>query len=233
MIVIPAIDLRGGRVVRLTNGDPSVQTDYGDDPIETARRFRDEGARMLHVVDLDAALGDGSNRRLVRDICREIDIPVQIGGGLRSMESIGGALSSGAARAVLGTAAALDIDLVRQAVRTLGEQIVVALDVKGDRVMIRGWAQDAGSLEEVLGSMSGIEVPRFLVTSIEVDGTLEGPDLALYRRMRELTDRPLIASGGIRSAADLRALADLLLEGAIVGKALYEGAIELGEVKDL
>jgi phosphoribosylformimino-5-aminoimidazole carboxamide ribonucleotide (ProFAR) isomerase len=149
------------------------------------------------------------------------------------MEAIGGVLAAGAARAVLGTSGALDADVLDGAVRTLGEKIVVALDVKGDQVMVKGWKEDAGSLEDLLPKLTEQKVPRFLITQIDVDGTMEGPDLALYKRAQTLTDRPIIASGGVHTADDLRALADTGVEGAIVGKAIYEGTINLSEVVEL
>ena len=229
MIVIPAIDLRGGKVVRLMHGDPDAQTTYGDDPVEVAERYAEAGAKMIHVVDLDAALGDGNNRGVVRNICRSAQVPVQTGGGLRSLAAIGAALSSGAERAVLGTSAALDPELVREAVDTLGERIVVALDVKGNDVMVNGWKDDVGTLQDFLPSLTNAHVSRFLITQIRVDGTMEGPDLALYRRAQELTDRPIIASGGVHAMDDLHALVETGVEAVVVGKALYEGSISLEE----
>ena len=233
MIVIPAIDLRGGKVVRLKHGDPAAATVYSDDPVAMAETFLADGAKFIHVVDLDAALGDGNNKRDVRNICRKVHVPVQTGGGLRSMEAIGGVLAAGAARAVLGTSGALDADVLDGAVRTLGEKIVVALDVKGDQVMVKGWKEDAGSIDDLLPKLTEQKVPRFLITQIDVDGTMEGPDLELYKRVQKLTDRPIIASGGVHTVDDLRALADTGVEGAIVGKAIYEGTITLSEVVEL
>ena len=144
MIVIPAIDLRGGRAVRLFRGDPGAETEYSDDPVEVAERFEREGARRLHVVDLDAALDTGENREIVDAICRRVAIPVQLGGGLRSVEAVEDILESGVARAVLGTAAATDPGFVEQMVARFDDRIVVAVDVKDDRVMVRGW-QEAGA----------------------------------------------------------------------------------------
>ena len=224
MIVVPAVDVRGGRAVRLTRGDPAAETTYGDDPVAVARRFEADGAALLHVVDLDAALGTGHNADMVAGICRAVSVPIQAGGGLRSLDAVSGVLDAGAARAVLGTAAARDPEFVREVVARHGDQIVVAVDVRDGQVMVRGWREAAGSLEDVLGSF---DAPRFLVTSIGVDGTLSGPDVGLYRRVLELTDRPVLASGGVHDAADLRALAAIGVEGAIVGRALYEGTLTL------
>ena len=142
MIVIPAIDLRGGRAVRLLQGDPNTETAYSEDPVEVAMRFQEEGARRLHVVDLDAALDEGNNREVVEAICRAVQVPVQVGGGLRSMEDIAALLETGAARAILGTAAAADTQFVQRAVEEFAEAIVVAIDVRGGHVMVRGWQEE-------------------------------------------------------------------------------------------
>jgi phosphoribosylformimino-5-aminoimidazole carboxamide ribotide isomerase len=230
MIVIPAIDLRGGRCVRLLRGDPEQAVVYGDDPVGMARRFEEAGASMLHVVDLDAALGDGDNRGVILSICESVSIPVQTGGGLHQLQDVDRVLAIGAARAVLGTAAARDSELVREAVERHGDAIVVALDTRDGRVMVRGWRDAAGPLERFVPALDAAGAPRFLVTSIGADGTLEGPDLPLYRQVLDLTSRPLIASGGVATAADLEALAALGAEAAVVGKALYEGTLTLEEV---
>lgn len=230
MIVVPAIDLRGGRVVRLVQGDPGRVTVYGADPVAVARRFQAAGAPLLHVVDLDAALGTGSNAEAVRAVCRAVGIPVQVGGGLRTLESVEEALGAGAARAVLGTAAAADPSFVARCVDRHGDRIVVAVDVRDGRVVVKGWREEAGALEELVPALDAAGAPRYLVTAVAADGRLEGPDLALYGRVRSLTDRPVLASGGVRDAADLRALAALGVEGAVVGRALYEGTLSLAEL---
>lgn len=230
MIVIPAIDLRGGRCVRLLRGDPRAETEYDADPVAVARRFETEGARRLHVVDLNAALGNGSNRETVAAICRSVAIPVQVGGGLRTIEAVEDVLGDGAARAVIGTAAALDPGFVAEAAGRFGDRLVVAIDIEGDRAMVRGWQEEGPPIDEAVPALDEAGAPRFLVTSIAVDGTLEGPDLPLYERVLGLTDRPVIASGGVRSADDVRALRDLGAEGVVVGKALYEGTLALAEV---
>lgn len=230
MIVIPAIDLRAGRVVRLFRGDFAAETVYDDDPVEVAVRFQSEGARRLHIVDLDAARGTGTNRDIVREICRAIAIPVQLGGGLRSLPAVEEALEDGAARAILGTAAALDTAFVEDAVRHFHDRIVVAVDVRDGRVMTHAWQAEGPRVEEALPALSDAGTPRFLVTSIRMDGTMDGPDLDLYRLVLGLTERPAIASGGVRVADDVRELRDLGLEAAVVGKALYSGTLRLEEV---
>jgi phosphoribosylformimino-5-aminoimidazole carboxamide ribotide isomerase len=230
VIVIPAIDLRGGRAVRLRRGDPSEETAYAGDPIALAQRFQDEGARRLHVIDLDAALGDGDNRSKIRDICRAVVVPVQIGGGVRSLEDVTALVDNGAARVILGTAAAADASLVARAVEEFAERVVVAVDVRGGRVMTNGWREEGPELEPTLAALNDAGAPRYLVTSIARDGTLEGPDLTLYRQVLGLTDRPVIASGGVRNADDVWALRDVGCEAAVTGKALYEKTLKLSQV---
>jgi phosphoribosyl isomerase A len=230
VIVIPAIDLRGGRAVRLRRGDPAAETSYSDDPVEVATRFQEDGARRLHVVDLDAVLDEGDNRGVIADICRSVAVPVQVGGGIRSLEGIGELLAAGAGRVILGTAAAADPTLVARAVEEYAERVVVAVDVRGGRVMVKGWTEEGPALEDALTALDDAGTPRYLVTSIARDGTLDGPDLRLYARVLKLTDRPLIASGGVRDAADIWALRDLGCEAAVTGKALYEKTLKLSQV---
>ncbi len=230
IVVIPAIDLRGGRAVRLLQGDPSSETAYSDDPTEIATRFQEEGARRLHVVDLDAALGEGDNRRWVETICRSVQVPVQVGGGMRTHDDINEVLELGASRVILGTAAATDPAFVRRAVEEHAEAIVVAIDVRGGNVMVRGWQEEGPPLEEAIPALDDAGAPRYLVTSIARDGTLKGPDRTLYERVLELTDTPLIASGGVRDAEDVWTLRDLGCEAVVTGKALYEKTLKLSQV---
>jgi phosphoribosylformimino-5-aminoimidazole carboxamide ribotide isomerase len=230
VIVIPAIDLRGGRAVRLLRGNPDDETSYADDPVAVAERFQEEGARRLHIVDLDAALEQGDNREAIREICRRVVIPVQVGGGLRTLESIGQIIEDGAARAILGTQAALDHGFVARAVEEFAERVVVAVDVRGGRVMVRGWQEEGPELEETIAALDDAGTPRYLVTSIARDGTLDGPDLRLYTQVLKLTETPLIASGGVRDADDIWALRDLGCEAAVTGKALYEKTLKLAQV---
>ena len=231
MIVIPAIDLRGGRAVRLRRGDPREETAYANDPVEVAQRFQEQGARRLHVIDLDAALGEGDNREAIGAICRAVVVPVQVGGGIRSLEAAAAVFEDGAARAILGTAAAaIDSAFVARAVEEFAEHVVVALDVRGGHLMTRGWTEEGPVLEEVLPALNETGAARYLVTAIARDGTLEGPDLALYGRVLKLTDRPVIASGGVRGADDVWALRDLGCEAVVTGKALYERTLKLSQV---
>jgi phosphoribosylformimino-5-aminoimidazole carboxamide ribotide isomerase len=230
VIVIPAIDLRGGRAVRLRRGDPSEETAYANDPVEVAQRFQEQGARRLHVIDLDAALGEGDNREAILAICRAVVVPVQVGGGIRSLEAAGAVFEAGAARAILGTAAAADASFVARAVEEFAERVVVAVDVRGGRLMIDGWREEGPALEPALSGLNEAGAPRYLVTAIARDGTLEGPDLTLYRQVLKLTDRPVIASGGVRNAEDVWALRDVGCEAAVTGKALYEKTLKLSQV---
>ena len=230
MIVIPAVDLRGGRAVRLRRGDPSEETAYANDPVEVAQRFQEQGARRLHVIDLDAALGEGDNREAITAICRAVVVPVQVGGGIRSLEAAAAVLDAGAARAILGTAAAADASFVARAVEEFAERVVVAVDVRGGHLMLDGWREEGPALEAAIAGLNDVGAPRYLVTAIARDGTLDGPDLTLYRQVLKLTDRPVIAAGGVRNAEDVWALRDLGCEAAVAGKALYEKTLKLSQV---
>lgn len=202
---------------------------YADDPADVARRFAADGATWLHLVDLDAAFGDGDNRDVIRAVISGSPASVQVGGGLRSVDAVDDVLTAGAARAVVGTEAITDESFAPQVVAGHGDRVVVALDVDGDSVRIRGWIEDAGPLGDLLPRLEDAGVSRFLVTSVSRDGTLEGPDLPLYARLTATTPRPVLASGGVRHADDLRALMDTGVEGAVVGRALYEGTLSLAE----
>ena len=230
MIVIPAIDLRGGRAVRLLRGNPADETVYDDDPVAVAVRFQEEGARRLHLIDLDAALENGDNRAVIAEICRAVVVPVQVGGGIRTLDDIAVVADGGAARAILGTTAALDPPFVLRAVEEYAERILVAVDVRGGHVMVKGWQEEGPLLEDVLPALNDAGSPRYLVTAIARDGTLDGPDLRLYRHVATLTDRPVIASGGVRTADDIWALRDVGCEAAVTGKALYEKSLKISQV---
>jgi len=203
---------------------------YGPDPAAIARRFQEEGGRRLHVVDLDAALGEGDNRDLISAICRATQVPVQVGGGIRSLERIGDVLELGAKRVVLGTEAALNPAFVERAVEEHAEKIVVAVDVRAGRIMVRGWQDEGPTLEDGMRALENAGAPRFLVTSIARDGTLDGPDLRLYQHVLKLTTRPVIASGGVRTADDVWALRDVGCEAVVTGKALYEKTLRIAQV---
>jgi phosphoribosylformimino-5-aminoimidazole carboxamide ribotide isomerase len=229
VIVIPAVDIRGGRVVRLVRGDPERATEYSDDPVAAARRFEEQRAPWIHLVDLDAAFGTGNNTQLVGAACRAVGVPVQVGGGLRSLGAVDEAISSGAARAILGTAAAWDPELVAAAVARHGERVAVAIDAQDGMTRVRAWNDVGPPIDELIPLLDRAGAPRFIVTSVGSDGTMSGPDISLYEHFRTLTDRPVVASGGIRNVQDLRVLSDLGVEGAVVGRAVHEGTLLLEE----
>ena len=230
MIVIPAIDIRHGRAVRLLRGDPNAETVYAPDPAALATKFQEEGARRLHVVDLDAALEEGDNREIIGAICRNTQVPVQVGGGIRDLDRIGEVIALGAKRVILGTRAALEPEFVMRAVEEYAEKVVVAVDVRGGKVMVSGWKEEGPALEDAMKALVDAGTPRYLVTSIARDGTLEGPDLRLYQHVLKLTTSPVIASGGVRTADDVWALRDAGCEAVVTGKALYEKTLKIGQV---
>ncbi len=233
--LLPAIDLRGGRVVRLLRGDFGRETVYGDDPVAVAVRFVEEGARWLHVVDLDGAR-DPAARQLgvVAAIVAGVGsrARVEVGGGLRTDAAVAEALRAGAARAVVGTAALTELELAGRLVKAHGaDRIAVALDVRNNLAVGHGWRRGAPGVpvESALSRLADAGVTTFEVTGVDRDGTLEGPDLALLRRLVALGRGDIVASAGISSLADLRAVRDMGCVGAIVGRALYEGRLGLRE----
>ena len=233
--VLPAIDLRGGRVVRLQQGDFDRETTYGDDPSAVARKFAEAGARWIHVVDLDGAReGERAQRATMRRLLAAVDDTVrcQLAGGLRTAEAAADALGDGAARVVIGTAALRDPALAARLVAAHGrERIVVALDVRNNLAVGEGWRDGAGGIEpaEALRRLADLGVDLFAVTAIDRDGLLEGPDLALLSELVSLGRGRVIASGGISSIDDVRAVRALGCSGAIIGRALYEGRLDLAE----
>ncbi len=229
MLVIPAVDIRGGVAVRLVGGDPARETIVAEDPLATARAFADEGAPWLHVVDLDAALGQADNTALIARLCRAVVVPVQVGGGLRTAEQVAARLDAGAARVVVGTRAVREPAFAAACVAAHGDRVVVALDVRGRRVAVDGWRASAGSLAKTLAQLERAGVTRFLATAVAADGGLGGPDCELYRWLTAATDRPVLASGGVSGEADLAELAACGVEGVVVGTALYRGALDLGQ----
>jgi phosphoribosyl isomerase A len=230
VILLPAIDIRGGRCVRLTQGSFDAETVYDDDPVAVARRYRDEGAEWLHVVDLDAALeGEPRNRDMVAAVIAAAGIPVQCSGGIRSIEAVQTAVNAGASRVVLGTMALKDPAFVAEAVEEFGERVAVGLDVRDGRLRARGWTEDAGELWETLGKLDETGVARYVVTDVSKDGMLSGPNLELLRDVIGRTNASIVASGGVSSLDDLRAIAKLGVGECIVGKALYAGAFTLRE----
>ena len=232
MDIIPAIDLRGGKAVRLFRGDYSRETVFDEDPVQVAVRWESEGARRLHVVDLDGArTGVPTQTEIVQRILASTSIPVQVGGAVRSMDDIQRLLALGIDRVVLGTLAVEDPDLVVEACRRFGpDRVVVGIDARDGRVAVRGWQQSsAKSSIEVGTGLATRGVIRFVYTDIARDGTLEGPNVAAVAAFRRAVGTAVIASGGVANAADVLALKAAGAEAVIIGRALYSGALALGE----
>ena len=228
MILLPAVDIRDGRAVRLRQGDFEDETVYADDPLDAARSFVEAGARFLHVVDLDGAReGEPVNLHHVERIAAELDVPVELGGGLRSIGSIRRALGAGAARVVLGTAAFTDPDLLHEALSAFTSRVLVGVDVRGGQVAVAGWTRETQTRgEDAIRRLQQRGATRFVYTNVDRDGMLEGPDLKEVQRVAEAVRGRFLYSGGIGSIEDLRALRELRLlnlAGVISGKALYEG----------
>lgn len=231
--ILPALDLRGGKVVRLREGDFARETVYGDDPVATARTFAAAGADWLHIVDLDGARGEPRQERIVREIVASVsNVHCQVAGGLRSLEAVAGMLGAGAERVVVGTAALADPSFASRVVAEHGaDRIVCALDVRDGLAVGEGWRAGAAGLPvlEALDSLAGAGIERFAVTSIDRDGLMAGPDLQMLGTMVDAGRGAILASGGIASIADLGAVRDLGCAGAIIGRALYEGTIDLAD----
>ena len=229
--LLPAVDVAGGQAVRLVQGAAGTETSYGD-PVDAALAWQEAGADWIHLVDLDAAFGRGSNGRQLADLIGRLDVQVELSGGIRNGDALTEALATGCTRVVIGTAALEDPDWVASVIAEHGDRIAVGLDVRGTRLAARGWTADAGELDEALDRLEAAGCQRYVVTDIEKDGMLRGPNLDLLRQVCARTSRPVVASGGVSSLADLRAIAGLVpdgVEGAIVGKALYAGAFTLPE----
>jgi phosphoribosyl isomerase A len=232
-VLLPAVDVVGGRTVRLTRGEAGTETYYGD-PVESALAWQADGAEWLHLVDLDAAFGRGSNAELLAEVVGRLDIAVELSGGIRDDGSLRRALATGCARVNLGTAALEDPAWCRAAIAEHGERVAVGLDVRVDDgqhiLAARGWTTQGGELWEVLERLERDGCPRYVVTDVTKDGTLCGPNLDLLRAVCARTEAPVIASGGVSGPGDVAALAALApdgVEGAIIGKALYTGALTL------
>ena len=229
LVLLPAVDVAGGQAVRLVQGAAGSETDYGD-PLDAALAWQRDGAEWVHLVDLDAAFGRGSNAELLARVVGELDIAVELSGGIRDDASLDAALATGCARVNLGTAALESPDWVRSAIARHGDKIAVGLDVRGTTLAARGWTSEGGELWPTLARLDADGCARYVVTDVHRDGTLTGPNLALLRDVCAHTSAPVVASGGVSSLDDLRAIAELTgigVEAAIVGKALYAGAFTL------
>ncbi|MBP3036962.1 bifunctional 1-(5-phosphoribosyl)-5-((5-phosphoribosylamino)methylideneamino)imidazole-4-carboxamide isomerase/phosphoribosylanthranilate isomerase PriA [Arthrobacter sp. zg-ZUI100] len=233
--LLPAVDVADGQAVRLVQGEAGSETSYGD-PLDAAMAWQNDGAAWVHLVDLDAAFGRGSNLPLLKRVVKELDIKVELSGGIRDDASLDMALELGASRVNLGTAALENPEWTASAIARYGDAIAVGLDVRGTTLAARGWTKEGGDLWEVLARLEDAGCPRYVVTDVTKDGTLRGPNLELLREVLKRTDRPVVASGGISSLDDLAALRELVplgLEGTIVGKALYAGAFTLPQAFDV
>ncbi|MBG0563507.1 bifunctional 1-(5-phosphoribosyl)-5-((5-phosphoribosylamino)methylideneamino)imidazole-4-carboxamide isomerase/phosphoribosylanthranilate isomerase PriA [Actinoplanes aureus] len=229
--LLPAVDVADGQAVRLVQGAAGSETAYGD-PLEAALAWQNDGAEWIHLVDLDAAFGRGSNAELLADVVRRLDVKVELSGGIRDDESLTRALSTGAQRVNIGTAALEDPEWCDRICGEYGDRVAIGLDVRGRTLSARGWTRDGGDLFEVLARLDKAGASRYVVTDITKDGTMRGPNLDLLREVAAATDKPLIASGGVSTLDDLRALATLEpigVEGVIAGKALYAGAFTVRE----
>ena len=238
MILLPAIDIRGGRAVRLRQGDFDQETVYNDDPLEAARAWAEAGARFLHVIDLDGAReGSPQNLEQLERITRELTVPVQYGGGLRDIGAVRAALAAGADRVILGTAAYSDVEFLDACVASWPSRVLVAIDVRGGRVSVAGWTKATQMIpEDVIERLQRRGVRQFVYTNVDRDGMLEGPDLEEVRRVAGIIRGRFLYSGGIGSLDDFRGLASLRLlnlAGVVSGKALYEGRFTIEEVHGL
>ena len=235
LTLLPAVDVAGGRAVRLVRGAAGTETVYGD-PLDAALAWQRDGAQWVHLVDLDAAFGRGSNAELLAEVVQRLDVAVELSGGIRDDASLKAALGTGAARVNLGTAALEHPDWCDHVCATYGDRVAVGLDVRGETLAARGWTRDGGNLFEVLARLDRAGCARYVVTDVQRDGTLTGPNLTLLLQVCERTDKPVVASGGVSKLDDLRQLAALEpagVEGVIVGKALYAGAFTVAEALDV
>ena len=234
MQLIPAIDLMGGKIVRLTRGDPKTakfyEAQFGT-PVEAAKRWRDEGAGKLHIIDLDAAFEIGNNHRVIAEVAENVKLPIQVGGGIRSYETAEKLFQTGITQVILGALAFSDPSAISKIQKKFGlDSVIVALDNKDGQVMVEGWkTATAMTVEEALEKYTTMGVRHFLITSIAQDGMLNGPDLQTLSQAAQYPNAKIVAAGGISSIGDLAALKDIGVEGAVIGKALYEGRFTLKE----
>ena len=235
LILLPAVDVSNGQAVRLVQGELGSETVYGS-PLDAALNFQEQGAEWIHLVDLDAAFGKGNNYLLLKEVVEKLDINVELSGGIRDDDSLNRALSTGAKRINLGTAALENPDWTRKVIQLHNEKIAIGLDVRGRTLAARGWTKDGGDLFETLKRLDQDNAARYVVTDVNKDGTLTGPNLDLLTEISKFTKKPLIASGGISELDDLvklKSLVNLGVEGAIVGKALYSNKFTLKQALEV
>lgn len=231
LILLPAVDVKDGKAVRLVQGELSRETTYGA-PLDAAFDFQNSGAEWLHLVDLDAAFGLGSNHDILAQVVGKLDIKVELSGGIRDNQSLERALATGCARINLGTAALENPEWTAEVIKKHGEKIAVGLDVRGHTLAARGWTKEGGDLFETIERLDRDGCTRYVVTDVAKDGTMQGPNISLLREVAAATNVPIIASGGVSTLDDIRALRELTsigIEGSIIGKALYAGAFTLEE----
>lgn len=235
LVLLPAVDVADGKAVRLVQGEAGTETDYGS-PIDAAQDFENRGAEWIHLVDLDAAFGRGSNSDLLNQVVKAVGIKVELSGGIRDTESLERALDTGAERVNIGTAALENPEWTAEMIGRFGDQVAIGLDVRGTTLAARGWTKDGGDLYEVLDTLEAAGCARYVVTDVRKDGTLQGPNVELLKSLAEKTESPIVASGGVSSLDDLRALRELVpygVDSAIVGKALYAGKFTVEEALDV
>ncbi len=231
MELLPAVDVSAGRAVQLAQGVAASERVFGD-PVQAALRWQSAGARWVHLVDLDAAFRRGHNSNLLRKVVAAVDVDVEMSGGIRDDQSLHAALSTGCRRVNIGTAALEDPVWCAEVIARHGDRIAIGLDVRGKTLAARGWTRDGGDLYDVLERLDAAGCERYVVTDVKKDGMLRGPNLALLRDVCAMTEAPVVASGGVSTLDDLRAISTLVpdgVEGAIIGTALYTGAFSLEE----
>ena len=231
LILLPAVDVSDGKAVRLVQGELGTETTYGS-PLDAALLFQTQGAKWIHLVDLDAAFGKGNNFEILNEVIKKLDIDVELSGGIRDDDSLARALKTGATRINLGTAALENPEWTKKVINQFGEKIAIGLDVRGNKLAARGWTQEGGDLYETLERLDRDNAARYVVTDVTKDGTLKGPNLELLSAVALKTSKPIVASGGISTLLDIENLRQLTsqgVEGAIVGKALYSQKFSLEE----
>ena len=234
--LLPAVDVAGGQAVRLVRGEAGSETGYGE-PLEAAREWVDQGAEWIHLVDLDRAFGRGENLQVIESVIQGCpDVKIELSGGIRDDQSLQQAVDMGAQRVNIGTAALENPEWTKKIISEFGDLVAIGLDVRGETLAARGWTEDGGNLYDTLELLEAAGCARYVVTDVNKDGTLKGPNLELLKSVMAKTDKPVVASGGISSLEDinaLRELVDLGLEGAILGKALYAGKFSLVEALEV
>ncbi|MBD8021504.1 bifunctional 1-(5-phosphoribosyl)-5-((5-phosphoribosylamino)methylideneamino)imidazole-4-carboxamide isomerase/phosphoribosylanthranilate isomerase PriA [Brevibacterium gallinarum] len=235
LTLLPAVDVSNGTAVRLVKGEAGTETDYGN-PVEVAQQFEDGGAEWIHLVDLDAAFGRGTNYPLLKQVTKAVSIKVELSGGIRDTETLERALDTGAERVNIGTAALENPSWTAEVIAAYGDRIAIGLDVRGTTLAARGWTKEGGDLYEILAQLEEAGCSRYVVTDVNKDGTLQGSNTELLRDIASRTDKPIVASGGVSSLDDLRAIRELVplgVDSAIVGKALYAGKFTLQEALEV